>query len=80
LLEQGDGERDGKNQALINEKAELKRQLEDFEAKYAKSKVAKKKMDKLRSQWAGIASTFGVDIKLEEDDDAGSSDANRELP
>ena len=62
-LEQGVGERDGKNQALIIENAEIKRQLEDVKAKYAKSKASKKKMDKLRSQWAGIASTFGADIK-----------------
>jgi hypothetical protein len=78
-LEEEVGEQVGQNDALTDSNAELECQLEKVKGKYKKSREAKKKMDKLRSQWAGIANTFGADIKQEADDGSDSSAADLKI-
>jgi chromosome segregation ATPase len=75
-LEEEVGEQAGKNDQLTDKNAELVRQLAKVKAKYIKSREAKKKMEKLRIHWAGIANTFGADIKQDEDEDSDISEAD----
>jgi hypothetical protein len=78
-LEEEVGEQVGQSDALTDKNAELERQLEKVKVKYQKSREAEKKMDKLPSQWAGIANTFAADIKQEEGDGSDSSTADLEV-
>jgi aspartokinase len=79
LLEEEVGEQVGKNDQLSDKNAELVRQLAKVKAKYMKSNEAKKKMERLRSHWAGIVNTFGADIKQEEDENSDISEADWDI-
>ena len=54
---------------LVDEVAELKRKLEESEAKNKVNGEARDKLVKLRSHWAGMADLFGPEVKKECEDD-----------
>jgi chromosome segregation ATPase len=60
----------GKNERLKDKNVGLENHLKTANARCAKSTEAEKKLENLKSKWAGIADILGPDIKAEGSDEA----------